>query len=314
MEQFYGPSLPTKDLSFHLSCKECRSPTEIIEDYREGCLICSACGLVVCSTLIDTRPEWRTFSDSTGADMHRVGSAQNNNLRSNNVEITVVGGSSSSLQKLQLRLHDSKDNALFSVFKNIDELTAKMGLTTLIGDTVKEIYRSAYLAKMIRQAKSSNAAIAACVLMSCRQHHVARSFKEISQFSKVNIKDISRAHDLFKSLYPTTSSTELESCTDHIASFMSRSCHQLAVSYSLIRQATEFATRVTQLGIFDGRSPVTISASCLFFTLLVQGEKRSIAQVSQAAKCGQPTLRDAYRKLYSLRHSLTSTPQFLIDL
>ena len=96
---FHRHKMNNIDLNYRLVCKDCKvAPPNIVEDYKSGDLICGDCGLVfpmrivtkisnirncllniVCK--IDTRSEWRTFSNdnntSGGADPSRVGAAEN---------------------------------------------------------------------------------------------------------------------------------------------------------------------------------------------------------------------------------------------
>lgn len=54
-------------------------PPNIVEEYFSGDTACGDCGLVLDRGIVDTRSEWRTFSnyDSTGADPNRVGDVIN---------------------------------------------------------------------------------------------------------------------------------------------------------------------------------------------------------------------------------------------
>src|SRR5258708_14530498 len=48
------------DLSIRLICPNCRDPNpKIIEELREGDLVCEGCGLVLGDRIVDTRGEWR---------------------------------------------------------------------------------------------------------------------------------------------------------------------------------------------------------------------------------------------------------------
>jgi transcription initiation factor TFIIB len=48
------------DLSVRLICPNCRDPNpKIIEEFREGDLVCKGCGLVLGDRIVDTRSEWR---------------------------------------------------------------------------------------------------------------------------------------------------------------------------------------------------------------------------------------------------------------
>lgn len=315
MQSFFGPELPTKDLSFKVYCKECRKVPPIFEDYTQGFIVCRDCGLVLSNSIVDTRSEWRTFSDSTGADMCRIGSVTNQLLKTANIEITQVAGpKTSDLKRTQSYLMDAKDFSLHTVFKDIDSLILNMKLNDLIGDTAKQIYREAYVANLIRKGKSKQANIAACTLIACRKHKVARSFKEINKCSLVSVKDIRRAFENLKSIFIDQEITELDAVTDHLDSYMSRFCSGLCVSFPITKKSTLFAKKVTELGVFSGRSPTTIAAACLLFTLFVEKEPRSIKTVSQITGCGEPTLRDAYRKLYEMRNTLVPNCSELIFL
>jgi transcription initiation factor TFIIB len=49
------------------------------QEFSAGDIICGSCGLVLQSHIVDTRSEWRTFSndDQGGDDPSRVGDAGN---------------------------------------------------------------------------------------------------------------------------------------------------------------------------------------------------------------------------------------------
>ena len=56
------------DIAVRLMCKECKDPVpNIVEDFKNGDLICGSCGMVLSDRVVDTRSEWRTFSNSDEA-------------------------------------------------------------------------------------------------------------------------------------------------------------------------------------------------------------------------------------------------------
>src|SRR5207244_3424352 len=65
------------DLNIRLICSDCKNPQpNLIEEYASGDIVCGDCGLVLGDRIIDTRPEWRTFSgDERNSDPSRVGAA-----------------------------------------------------------------------------------------------------------------------------------------------------------------------------------------------------------------------------------------------
>lgn len=48
----------------NIICKQCRRRNTIIENFTEGFLVCTECGLVAEESLVDQSGEWRTFEDS----------------------------------------------------------------------------------------------------------------------------------------------------------------------------------------------------------------------------------------------------------
>src|SRR5437763_15289645 len=72
-----GPKAILPDLNIRLVCPDCKNPVpNIVEEFANGDIVCGDCGLVLGDRIIDTRPEWRTFSDDErNSDPSRVGAA-----------------------------------------------------------------------------------------------------------------------------------------------------------------------------------------------------------------------------------------------
>lgn len=93
-----------------LMCLECRAmPPDIVERFSEGDMVCGSCGLVVGDRLVDTRSEWRTFSndDQGNDDPSRVGDG-GDPLLGNTLE-TVIGPSARPNREIH-RLHNRPNN------------------------------------------------------------------------------------------------------------------------------------------------------------------------------------------------------------
>lgn len=53
-----------EDLSVTLICPDCKeNPPNLVEEFSAGDTICASCGRVLADRTIDTRSEWRTFSN-----------------------------------------------------------------------------------------------------------------------------------------------------------------------------------------------------------------------------------------------------------
>ena len=60
----HAPSPSTQEVKkFTQICAKCARHTAIVEDHASGDLICTECGLVIESRIIDECSEWLTFGD-----------------------------------------------------------------------------------------------------------------------------------------------------------------------------------------------------------------------------------------------------------
>ncbi|HLC45800.1 MAG TPA: TFIIB-type zinc ribbon-containing protein, partial [archaeon] len=48
-----------------MKCPSCKG-NRLVHDYEQGEIICSSCGVVIDEKMMDSRPEWRSFNDSSG--------------------------------------------------------------------------------------------------------------------------------------------------------------------------------------------------------------------------------------------------------
>ncbi|KAJ1564524.1 transcription initiation factor IIB, partial [Cladochytrium tenue] len=135
----FGPQRPTLDLSNKIICAFCKNPhPNIIEEFAQGDLVCGDCGLVLGNRIIDTRSEWRTFSnsDDAGDDPSRVGAAGDALLGGiNHLESTTIGrmdGGTGRAREIA-RIHDriaghAREKNLLNHFKRIGTMCERIGL------------------------------------------------------------------------------------------------------------------------------------------------------------------------------------------
>eukprot|EP00166_Cyanidium_caldarium_P002914 ctg_2821.g593 len=70
-------SAPTLERDVPDHCEECGC-RDLVEDTKNGDLVCPECGLVAASLLVDLGHEWRTFeNDEAAADPNRIGGVMN---------------------------------------------------------------------------------------------------------------------------------------------------------------------------------------------------------------------------------------------
>lgn len=180
------------NLNVKLMCPECRiMPPDIVERFSEGDMVCGNCGLVLGDRIVDTRSEWRTFSndDQGNDDPSRVGDAGNPLLDSNQLDTMISYGQPGSnlgrdLNRLQSKSNDKKDTVLQSAFSKISQMCEAFLLPKMVQDAAKEAYKIVYDDRKLK-GKSQESIMAAAIFIACRHSGVARTFKEIWALTSV---------------------------------------------------------------------------------------------------------------------------------
>ena len=203
-------SVPSQDtwkenLNLQVICPDCKEvPPNLIEEFSSGDVVCDSCGLVLGDRIIDTRSEWRTFSndDQANDDPSRVGDGANPLLNGSQLSTHISFGDKGSNRSRDLHraqnksTHDKSTKSLLAAYKEIGALGDSMSLPPNVTDTAKHLF------KMVNDAgafkgKSQEAVIAGCIFIACRQCNAGRTFREIYNVTNVPKADIGR---IFKKL------------------------------------------------------------------------------------------------------------------
>ncbi|MBE7180523.1 MAG: transcription initiation factor IIB family protein, partial [Terriglobus roseus] len=187
-----------ENLNIALICRDCKeNPPNIVEDSSAGTLICGSCGLVLMDHVVDTRSEWRTFSNDDGKDVDpsRVGDAANPLLNGDQLHTRVAAGGNQSSRELQRAqgksAGDKTAKGLLEAYDKIGSLCEAMHCPKNVSDTAKHIYKILDDARAFK-GKSQDALVASCIFIACRKSNVPRSFREITDMTRVPKKEIGR--------------------------------------------------------------------------------------------------------------------------
>jgi transcription initiation factor TFIIB len=201
-----GPQEQWKEnLNMQMTCRECKEfPPNLVEEFSSGDMVCGSCGLVLGDRIVDTRSEWRTFSndDQGNDDPSRVGDGANPLLNGSQLQTSISFGDGSSSRTRDLHraqnksTHDKSTKGLLAAYKEIGALCDAMSIPKNVSDTAKHIFKMVNDAGAFR-GKSQDTIIAGCIFIACRQCKVPRTFKEICALTKVSKAEIGR---IFKAL------------------------------------------------------------------------------------------------------------------
>ncbi len=202
-----NPQEPWREnLNMQVICRDCKEfPPNLVEEFSSGDMVCGSCGLVLGDRIIDTRSEWRTFSndDQGNDDPSRVGDGANPLLNGSQLQTTISFGDGASnhksrdLHRAQNKsTHDKSTKSLLAAYKEIGALCDALSLMKNVSDVAKHLF------KMVNDAgafkgKSQDTLIAGVIFIACRQCNLGRTFREIYALTKVPKAEIGR---MFKNL------------------------------------------------------------------------------------------------------------------
>ena len=153
-------------------CCKFHPEAALIEDYRAGDQICSACGLVVGDRVIDVGSEWRTFSsESGGEDKSRVGATENTLLGSDLSTMIGpspggrgAGGSYSNMSsdaaiytnRSRPQTTSTSDRALMDAFRTMSNMSDRINLPRTITDRANVLFKVVYEGRNLKEPLESS--------------------------------------------------------------------------------------------------------------------------------------------------------------
>ncbi|TPX48395.1 hypothetical protein SeMB42_g00006 [Synchytrium endobioticum] len=267
-----------------LYCRDCReTPEEVVEDIKQGDMICGKCGLVLSNgRLIDTGSEWRNFADDSGdPDPSRVGGAVDPNT--GQLESTTISfrdgksGASAALSKAHRMAtdNDKSAHALREAYSSIVRFSEQASLSRPMIDLAKQLYF--LLSQKFPTKSTDDAGIAACVYTGAKMLKGERTFKEISALTSVPVKAIGKRYKLIHKIIADEQAKGKDQTggisgaingigtaeTVNVASMIPRFSSLLDLSPEARKFAILLTERVEKKGILAARQPNTIAGACL---------------------------------------------------
>lgn len=317
----------SENLNMTLMCKDCKEfPPNLVEEFSSGDMVCGSCGLVLGDRIVDTRSEWRTFSndDQGNDDPSRVGDAANPLLNGSQLQTTIAFGDgnarSRDLSRAQSKSSGSnKDKGLMAAYKEIGAHCDSIHIPKNVSDTAKHLYKLVDDAKAFK-GKSQEAIVAGCIFIACRQCGVPRTFREIYALTKVSKKDIGRTFKALEKFFAQETAarvgvvsnttglpgSEYQSTSSTNAKDLClRFCNQLGLkNQSYVKVSQGLAEKMSSVGDLAGRSPLSIAAACIYMASYLLGKPKTPKEISLVAGVSDGTIRTAYKYLYQERERL----------
>nr|UXY86947.1 TATA binding protein of transcription factor IID [Cryptomonas paramecium] len=299
-------------------CNGCQNEN-IIEDKKQGELVCKDCGLVFASHIIDFNNEWRTFSsDQFKKDPSRIGSHSHPLIELN--KSTGISKGLKGFNFLNERLIKSHNRTniekvnyfLNKIFVKNSLIIEKAFLPKFIKQKVEELFKLYFDHLTMRsdgsrtrnflKKKETTSILAALILICCRNEGIPRTFREISEITKISKKEIGlKVRAIQRSLrgihFIKTKNSE---------SFVSRFCSKLGLPYFAGDLAEKLAKLVKEKEGLYGKTLISVATAAIYIITQLPfcNVKYTSKEISRIAGINENTLRITYKAVYPYKNEI----------
>jgi transcription initiation factor TFIIIB Brf1 subunit/transcription initiation factor TFIIB len=276
------------------SCIECKKTNCFLVNENEGCIVCTDCGRVNVTGMIDDTAEWRYVEDGDGVDPCRVG-MPNNELLSDKGLGTVI--SDITLNRWGQRSQLSNlDSALLKSFTEISEVCNNLCLSKLISERSKKLFKHIYLKKLTR-GKSHMGIICACIFISCRKSRNNCSVYEIAQECCVDKIKLYKAYvfvrEYIADVFPLTSAQILAK----------KYAETFGFNEELIKKVEHLVEEIDEFNKHNETDEI-IATLGVFLIDSALGCKRGLKIFLDAFRVDENSIKTVYRKMFAIRFKL----------
>lgn len=262
-------------------CKYHPGGYNLIEDQREGTVLCSQCGLVVVEQVARKVSEW----NGDDPERSRIGDQINRFVGSEknlSTSIVAAGGSASRSGYVSSVLRGAKrkcaDNGILKGLTRLADMAERINLSPSVLNHAQYLY-----AQMYRQRKYKgivlmvDAKTAACMYIACQKAQCPRTLNEMSSITESNQSEILRAIKMVSKVL----NIELDKNVG--VHFIPRFCGELGLPIRVERAAIKIINKFSVLKVKRRFDPEIIAATAIYFaTRFVMGKdfKRSYSQIA----------------------------------
>lgn len=290
-----------------LRCPRCTKGT-LLTDHNTGERFCENCGFVIVerSEMMDSEGVWVVKKDG---NVHSSRTGTPTSLAVYDMGLSTIIDSSnrdasgkplsttmrSTIDRLRIwdhrsRVYRNTARHLAQAFIEIDAVKHKLALPDSVLEKTAYIYRKA-LEMNLMQGRSISGVVAAALYAACREMETTRTLNDISDATNVKRNDVARCYrKLLREMdlkIPVVSPTK---CLGRIAS----TCN---LSEKVKRTALTILKKAEDLGISEGKDPMSMAGSALYLSSIINGENKRQKDIADASGMTEVTIRNRYRAL-----------------
>lgn len=283
-----------------------KSHGPLVTDSIRGEILCGSCGLVITEKVEDQGPEQRSFDQGQYNERTRTGIGSTLSIHDKGLSTVIgsadkdaSGNSISSYMKFtfnRLRTWDSRsksttvDRNLRTAFVIMGAIQSKLDISDTVIERAAYFYRKA-LAKKISRGRTISGLILSALYVACRESNVPRTLQDIATAGNISFKDLSRHYRVF------VKTLELQVESYNSSDFVSKIGTAVGLSEKAKRDAFDILFQAKEKGITDGKNPVSLAASAIFLSGVINEEKSTQKDIAQASGISSVTIRNVAKTL-----------------
>ena len=283
-------------------CKHCGAIDKIVKDDVGGQIVCSHCGIVHQSRLIDETSEWRNFSAETNnssADPCRVGAPVNNQLSDYGMTTNITNVSPhGNLAKWHTRTNmSSTDKSRQRGFISIREKQEPLHLSKVVTDISMQIFKEVEERKSLK-GRNLEAVVAAVIFLASRELREVKNIGDIVSVTGTKKKDVIRCYRKIQK--------DLKSRTEvNYSSFVPPLGNKLGLDPVIISRSEELVAKMEERELLTGKQPNTVAGVAIYIIALMEPEKiknLTIKEISKEANISDATIKNSFKEVFPHRH------------
>lgn len=273
----------------------------LVTDSLRGEVLCSRCGMVVVDKVEDTTSEQRSYSLEDYNNNTRTGIASALSIHDKGLS-TIIGNTdrdasgnfiSSQMKSTfnRLRTWDSRSRSnsqernLRTAFTVLGTAKSKLDLSDNVIERAAYLYRKAITKNIIR-GRTITGTILSALYVSCREANVPRTLQEIADTGNISFKNLSRHYRVFVKAF------DLQVGSFNPSEFVSKIGTIVGLSEKAKRDALGILYSVQKMGITDGKNPVSLAATAIFLSGILNDEKITQDKIADASGVSTVTIRN----------------------
>lgn len=287
-------------------CTECGN-SNLQRDYETSELVCQVCGIVITTTELSTRPEWRAFDLQQQNKLPRVGAPVTWTIHDKGLSTNIgwqnrdySGRKLSPEQRASLyrlrkwnrrsKVSDSVQRNLTHALGEMSKISNKLNLPRNVIETSSMIYRKAIQNHLIR-GRTIKSVVVATIYLACRQCSVIRTLEDVAGAANITKKEAARNYRLlFRELKPFVPQV-------NTGRYISKIVNNLGLSGETEKLAMVILNQVSKMKLTNGRGPAGMASACIYISCHLNNERCTQSEISREAQVTEVTIRNRYKEL-----------------